>query len=324
MRDTKTTSLGDAFAFIAAEHCGVSPLFAKLILYLTLDDGYGKYFSEVFGDVADNVYTVRYIGTTHPDALTGRSKRCLELAHLFLENRYIPYGEWRTTWRAVVSCVDLTRTLEGLTPGELGERLLQGVPLPTESLELKRELLALLALPGGARVIFSEEDIATSRQQYIGDEQVAGRSRVLRSQAEDFALSQGLITSRNQPFVGVTFGWEDTSTTEWHVLGDLASVNLLRGNLDLLPWFFGAATYNAPLERLPALYATTYLCLVTVLPEHIASPEEYEDFVLINAPIEDMLSCKWIQRLPESLGEYETIKDNLLKGRAYMRSALKN
>ena len=78
MQQDYVPRLGDEFSALDSRECGTSPYTSKLVLYSVLDDGYGRYFNEIF-DEDDKLspYFIQDIGSPFQERLRGPREACV-------------------------------------------------------------------------------------------------------------------------------------------------------------------------------------------------------------------------------------------------------
>lgn len=326
MNPKQVPALGEEFAAIASGVCGISPFMAKLILYNTLDDGYGRYFNDIFdAEDRENPYLVREIGSPIPRRLNGVSKRCVEQARECIAARNLKAGEWHKSWKDVALCDGVSRTLKNYGPGELGQKFLStlGSELSlVDTLIAKRALEDFVACNAATDKIYTDYERGANLYYLLrqwedwhpGDLCSAETYAQMTKAAYAFAASELHMFEDGAPFVGVTFGWPTPDRKEWHLYGDLVRANVLRCKLSDLPRFFGMACYTAPKTLLQRMYESTYLCVVAVDAVKRSVPDIVSGAYVYDFPVNDLVSCKWVGTLAELLGPYPRYRAQILSG----------
>ena len=326
MQQERLPELGEEFAAISSGVCGISPFTAKLILYNELDDGYGRYFHDIFsqGD-REQPYLVQELGSPTPQRQNDISKKCVAMAKEFIQSRQLTVGAWRRSWEDVALCGDVSKRLQKYQNGSLGNLFLSyigGEHSFVDAMVAKRALLDVLACSGAEDKIFTREEMGSflyssllmsdewcpssvSSSQYV---------EMANKKAAEFAVLNLGTEDGKAPFVGVTFGWPAKDYKEWHLYGDLVTTDLFRCNKQDLPYLFGMACFDAPSAMLEKLYNATYLCVVAVDAAKRSLPDKVASSFVYNFPLTDVVSCKWVGTLSNVLGPYKYKKKGVAQG----------
>lgn len=326
MQQERLPELGEEFAAISSGVCGISPFTAKLILYNELDDGYGRYFHDIFsqGD-REQPYLVQELGSPTPQRQNDISKKCVAMAKEFIQSRQLTVGAWRRSWEDVALCGDVSKRLQKYQNGSLGNLFISyigGEHSFVDAMVAKRALLDVLACSGAEDKIFTREEMGSflyssllmsdewcpssvSSSQYV---------EMANKKAAEFAVLNLGTEDGKAPFVGVTFGWPAKDYKEWHLYGDLVTTDLFRCNKQDLPYLFGMACFDAPSAMLEKLYNATYLCVVAVDAAKRSLPDKVGSSFVYNFPLTDVVSCKWVGTLSNVFGPYKYKKKGVAQG----------
>lgn len=326
MQQERLPELGEEFAAISSGVCGISPFTAKLILYNELDDGYGRYFHDIFsqGD-REQPYLIQELGSPTPRRLNGVSKKCVEMARQFIQSRQLSVGTWRSSWEDVALCGKVYKRLQKYSNGSLGDEFLSyiGVELSfVDAMVAKRALLDALACSGAEDKLFTNKEMSSFLySSLLMDEEWSPSSvssaqfvEMVNKKAAEFAALKVGTKDAKAPFVGVTFGWPAKDYKEWHLYGDLVTTDLFRCNKQDLPYLFGMACFDAPSAMLEKLYNATYLCVVAVDATKRSLPDKVGSSFVYNFPLTDVVSCKWVGTLSNVLGPYKYKKKGVAQG----------
>lgn len=325
MQQDYIPELGDDFVAISSGVCGISPFTAKLILYNELDDGYGRYFRDIFSpEDREQPYLVQELGSPNPRRLNGVSKKCVEIAQQYIKIRNLKVGEWRKSWEDVALCGKISKRLQKYSNGSLGDAFLSyiGEDLSfVDSMIAKRALLNTLACSGVENKLFTADEMGSFLYtSLLADEDWQPNdlaspqfAEMVTKWAVGFASGK-LGLSDAAPFVGVTFGWPAKDRKEWHLYGDLVTTDLFRCNKQDLPYLFGMACFEAPSAMLEKLYNATYICVVAVDAAKRSLPDKVGNSFIYNFPLTDVVSCKWVGTLPNVLGPYKYKKKGVAHG----------
>lgn len=316
------------FAALASKACGISPYMAKLALYHTLDDGYGRYFHSIF-DGADRElpYLVRDIGapiSEFPD-------ECVAMAKEFIATNGLAVGEWHKTWTDVTFCDNVLLKLKQFAPGQLGEMFTQYAGIGSsfvDSLIAKRVLLDFISCAGAEEKVFTKSD----RSSFLYSALFAASERCpkdicslqfyanIEKKAREFAASKLSMFNEGAPFIGVTFGWAaGAQLREWHVYGDLVTTNVFRCGVKDLPFLSGIACFEVPKSLLETVYSDTYVCVVAADMAKRCLPVKVGNASMYTFPTADIISCKWVGTLPAVAGSFAKNKKNITNGVQYMK-----
>lgn len=326
MQQERLPELGEEFAAISSGVCGISPFTAKLILYNELDDGYGRYFHDIFsqGD-REQPYLVQELGSPTPQRQNDISKKCVAMAKEFIQSRRLTVGAWRRSWEDVALCGEVSKRLQKYQNGSLGNLFLSyigGEHSFVDAMVAKRALLDVLACSGAEDKIFTREEMGSFLYSSLLVSEEWCPSSVSSSQyvemankkAAEFAALKVGTKDAKAPFVGVTFGWPAKDYKEWHLYGDLVTTDLFRCNKQDLPYLFGMACFDAPSAMLEKLYNATYLCVVAVDAVKRSLPDKVGSSFVYNFPLTDVVSCKWVGTLSNVLGPYKYKKKGVAQG----------
>lgn len=321
MQSDYLPEMGEEFATISSGVCGISPLMAKLILYVELDDGYGRYFRSIFSEEDRKApYFVQNVGTPAPGHLHSVSPECAAMAKEFIKERHLAVGEWHSTWETIAMSDSISTKLRGYADGALGARFLDylGQQLSfVDALVAKRALLDTLACSGAEDKLFTKRDMESFMYRTLLLDEGWQPGNVCSPEFVDLVTQKaveftsthlGLFDVR-APFVGVTFGWQAKDKKEWHLYGDLITADLFRCNKKDLRLLFDMVATDAPAGMARKLYDSTYLCVVAVdsakrnIPANIGG-----NAFLYNFPVVEIASCKWAGTLPSICGQYNLKK----------------
>lgn len=280
--------LGKEFAKLVPD---LSEHESKLLLYRVLDDGYGKYFNDVFDDEdRDDPFFTQAIGAPFPII---HSRAGETLARKFIQEKGLCCGSWRDNWKQVA--------LSNYKDGELGDKFVRFSNYSGNPLVLKQVLLSQV---GCTAPVFTKEEIRMPKWWTCMGLDERSLSAIEQS-AREFLRNE--LGSESTGFVGVTFGWADHSLREWHVYGDLCTANVFRTKLADLPYLFGSACFEVPQDSLEKLYASTYLCVVTS-----TSQQNVDGSCMYECPLPNLLAVKWVGTLPHILGSWRTQASTIL------------
>lgn len=326
MQQDYIPELGEEFAAISSGVCGISPFTAKLILYNELDDGYGRYFHDIFSSKdREQPYLVQELGSPNPRRLNGVSKKCVEMAQQCIKARNLEVGEWRKSWEDVALCGKVSKKLQKYSGGSLGEAFLSyiGEDLSfVDSMVAKRALLDTLSCSGAEDKLFTANEMGSflytsllANEDWQPGSLASPRFiEVVAKKSVEFAASRLGLSNVAAPFVGVTFGWPAKNRKEWHLYGDLVTTDIFRCNKQDLPYLFGMACFEAPSAMLEKLYNATYICVVAVDAAKRSLPDKVGNSFIYNFPLTDVVSCKWVGTLPNVLGPYKYKRKGIAQG----------
>lgn len=291
----------------------------KILLYRALDDGYGEHFHDIFTKrECKDPYLIQKIGSHH----NPYKKNQWERAIAFIEQEGLTRGEWRKTWKQRALCDKIENDLDGWDNGLLGKQLVLSIPggplSYTEQMVAKCILLKTLDRPNMERYVFTEDDrsdIMYPAFRDMNDTQLiecVGQEKTFLYYDEARQLCKRFTPDRQ--FTALTFGWEDTTTGEWHLWGDLISANVIRGEERDIPALFGGAMLGAKESALPWMWADTYLCMVAVDASGVYEPELVEHSNLYWVKTLSIKSVKWLGTMERMYGTYNKNKNTILRG----------
>lgn len=316
MKTDYIQELGEAFALLSGAKFNISPLAAKQILYSALDDGYGRYFHEIFSPVdRENPYLVQELGSPYNRHTGAVTTACSALAEQFIVERALRVGEWHDTWKDVALTGGVAKQLEHYQPGELGQQFLRRCSANLsfiDGLVAKRALMDYIACGGVEDKIFTDDDrysfLYSSLMQDASwhPQDLCSEEYFMNvaQKARDFTATTLGMFDEGAPFVGVTFGWPAPNQKEWHLYGELVTTDIFRCKLEDLPGLFGAVSYCVDLKQLKQLYGNTHLCVVAVDSPERAIPVAVNSAYMYTFPTASIVACKWVGKLPQVLGPY--------------------
>ncbi|MDC0818489.1 hypothetical protein [Flavonifractor plautii] len=319
MQSDYLPELGEEFAAISSGVCGISPLMAKLILYTELDDGYGRYFRSIFSEEdRKSPYFVQDVGTPMPRRLNSVSQKCVEMARECIKARHLAVGEWRSTWETIAMSGNLSTKLNRYANGALGAEFISYLGRPTsfvDALVAKRTLLDTLACSGAEDKLFTNRDMGSFMYRTLLLDNDWQPGNVCSPEFQEFVTQKaveftsthlGLFDVR-APFVGVTFGWQAKDKKEWHLYGDLLTTDLFRCSKKDLRHLFDMVSLDVAADMVQKLYDSTYLCVVAVDASKRSLPDKVDNAFIYNFPMGEIVSCKWVDTLPNLCGQYHPI-----------------
>ena len=319
MQSDYLPELGEEFATISSGVCGISPLMAKLILYTELDDGYGRYFRSIFSEEdRKSSYFVQDVGTPMPRRLNSVSQKCVEMARECIKARHLAVGEWRSTWETIAMSGNLSTKLNRYANGALGAEFISYLGRPTsfvDALVAKRALLDTLACSGAEDKLFTNRDMGSFmyRTLLLDNDWQPGNVcspeflEFVTQKAVEFTSTQLGLSDVRAPFVGVTFGWQAKDKKEWHLYGDLLTTDLFRCSKKDLRHLFDMVSLDVAADMVQQLYDSTYLCVVAVDASKRSLPDKVDNAFIYNFPMGEIVSCKWVDTLPNLCGQYHPI-----------------
>lgn len=326
MQQDYVPRLGDEFTALASRECGTSPYTSKLVLYSVLDDGYGRYFNEIFNEDDKLIpYFIQDIGTPFQERLRRQREACVKLAVQYVADKKLNIAEWRSSWRRTALRDGVEDKIARYPAGGLGNAFISylgGRLSLVDSLVAKQALCDFISCGAAVQKVFTPQE----RASFLYSSLSAGATwypqslcskeffEKVSSAAAAFASQELGMAEHKATFVGVTFGWTAKHGNEWHLYGDLVTANLFSCKAEALPGLFGVVSATAPPSMIEAMYNATYLCVVAVESEVRSFPEMLDDVMIYNFPTSAITSCKWVGRLPSILGPYKLHKREISAG----------
>lgn len=307
--------IGNDFAKLAVEACGVSSLEAKVILYRVLTNSSAKHFDDIFDSAdRDDPSLVLKIGSP---MFTTTGKRA-SLAQKFISK----YGLDDGSTKESLFTDDLSDKLEPYENGALGAKFLeeQTISADTQIVAL-RFLAESLACPNAEDYVFTAAQKRSSMYQLIDStehwQKLVGLTtstiNALRGAAHVF-LDKLMGGFDDKYLNGLTFGWMSEDKSEWHLFGDIMDTLVFRANKAAVPSIFGAANFEVPKKSLEMAYNSTFLCSVTMSREDMNAITMGDRTFMYTTPMSKLKGIKWLGTLPSVLGSWAVVRKSILKG----------